>query len=581
MTHRFKPDPGLHILVVDDSAEIRLLVSHFLTRMGHIASVASNGIEALRRIETNRPDLIFLDVMMPGMDGFETAERVKAMHIDGWLPLIFLTANTEDAAIARGVEVGGDDYLIKPISFIMLKAKLDAFSRMLTMQRQIAQKNAELEVYYDRTEDEQRIASALMNRMVRVDMLRDPLLKYWIAPAHHISGDLVAAARTPRGALHVLLADGTGHGLAASINVMPVAEPFYDMTAQGYGIGAIITELNARVKKWLPTERFVAATLLAFDPHEHLIEVWVGGNPCPVFAGFDGRVLHQFSMRHLPLGIAGREQFDAHTEVFPLDCEGELVLFSDGALEVANAAGEQLNRSAIVSALRTAPRARALEQLQSLVLSHLDGSSPHDDISIATINCKFASRTAERFELPQGAAGVEAGWRAQLRFTAQELREIDAVPLLLELVRQLNLRQTYGALFVVVAELFNNALDHGVLRLDSRLKSEPDGMERYLALRQQRLAALRSAYIDISLEIVDDDGAPAMAVSIVDCGAGFNHARVVEERHDERAPYGRGIGLVRRLCSQLTYRGCGNDVTAIYRLAPAMPGVEDAEASHA
>jgi len=562
-------EPGLHILMVDDSAEITMLLSHFLTRMGHTATIARNGRDALHLLEQRRPDLVLLDVMMPQMDGFETAERIRAMQISGWLPLIFLTADADDASIARGVEVGGDDYLIKPIGFIVLKAKLDAFSRMLAMQRQIAQKNEELEFYYQRAEDEQRISSALMNRMVRVDMLQDPLLKYWIAPAHHISGDLVAAARTPGGILHVLLADGTGHGLAASINVLPVAEPFYDMTAQGYGIAAIIAELNARVKKWLPTERFVAATLVAFNPHERLIEVWAGGNPCPVLLDTQGLLRHQFSRTHLPLGIADWDDFDARTEVLQLDEEWQLALFSDGAVEVANADGVALGREAVLAALSAGAASKGLEHLRQVVQQHLGAVSPQDDISVATIDCKFQDHIGDCAKLaPPAEADVDAGWRAQLHFGAHELRQVNAVPLLLNLVQHLNPRQEHGALFVVITELFNNALDHGVLKLDSRLKSEVDGMERYFALRQSRLAALRSGHIDISLEIVAYQQVPTVAIAVHDSGAGFDYAHFLEAGpRTDLAPHGRGIELVKCLCPQIVYRGCGNEVMAYYRLA--------------
>jgi DNA-binding response OmpR family regulator len=89
-----------------------------------------------------------MDVVMPQMDGYQAAARLKAINVNRWVPLVFLTAKTEDESVARGIDAGGDGYLIKPISFITLKAKLDAFARMLQMQRQLEQKSAELEVYY-------------------------------------------------------------------------------------------------------------------------------------------------------------------------------------------------------------------------------------------------------------------------------------------------------------------------------------------------------------------------------------------------------------------------------------------------
>jgi len=561
---------GLDILVVDDSPEITLLVSSFLRKMGHRPSVADNGRDAIRMLENTRPDLILLDVMMPEMDGFQTAEHIKTMGIDGWIPLIFLTANTEDNGIVRGIQVGGDDYLIKPISFVMLKAKLDAFSRMLDMQRQIEQKNVELEFYYHAAENEQRIANDLMNRMVRVDMLQDHLLSYWIRPAHNISGDLVAAARTPHGALHVLLADGTGHGLAASINVLPLAEPFYQMTAQGYGITAIITELNVRAKKWLPVDRFVAATLVAYNPFQKLIEVWVGGNPSPFLVDRRGHPIHHFSKIHFPLGIVSKAEFDSQTELLQFNGDGQLVLFSDGAVEAINIEGTQFDRAALLRTLHAVPPADRMAHLQKTLTDHLHGTSSQDDISIAIIDCisELPPQNAGKTKITSIAHPItNAGWRVQLTLTAQELKYVDVVPMLLELVQRFHSEQHHGALFLIISELFNNALDHGVLELDSSLKQKPDGIEQYLELRQSRLAALRNASIHLSLEIVSDDNFPALNIEIKDSGNGFNYAYFLNvDPSGSIVPHGRGIPLVRRMCATLAYRGCGNEVSALYRL---------------
>ena len=99
----------MKILLVDDSEVSILIVSAFLGKMGHQVAAATSGAEALRMIPLARPDIVLLDVVMPEMDGFETAARIRALILDRWLPLVFLTGNTEDAAIARGIEVGGDD----------------------------------------------------------------------------------------------------------------------------------------------------------------------------------------------------------------------------------------------------------------------------------------------------------------------------------------------------------------------------------------------------------------------------------------------------------------------------------------
>ena len=131
------------------------------------------------------------------------------------------------------------------------------------------------------------------------------------APAERFSGDLIAAARDPHDILHLILADGTGHGLAAAINVMPIVEPFYAMTRKGFDLGTIAQELNQKTCAWLPVERFIAATLVAVDFSKATIEVWSGGNPPCVVVDEDGRVVHSFAPRHPALGVICVQRFDA------------------------------------------------------------------------------------------------------------------------------------------------------------------------------------------------------------------------------------------------------------------------------
>lgn len=115
------------ILIADDEARIRRLVSDFLKRDGHTILEAADGKAALELIETRRPtlDLAILDVMMPGMDGFEVLREIREQESgEKHLPVMLLTARAEDADQVRGLEGGADDYVTKPFSPIVLAARV-------------------------------------------------------------------------------------------------------------------------------------------------------------------------------------------------------------------------------------------------------------------------------------------------------------------------------------------------------------------------------------------------------------------------------------------------------------------------
>ena len=115
------------ILIADDEARIRRLVSDFLKRDGHSILEAADGREAVQILENRRPglDLAILDVMMPGMDGFEVLRELRSQERgDKHLPVMMLTARAEDADQVRGLEEGADDYVTKPFSPIVLAARV-------------------------------------------------------------------------------------------------------------------------------------------------------------------------------------------------------------------------------------------------------------------------------------------------------------------------------------------------------------------------------------------------------------------------------------------------------------------------
>jgi DNA-binding response OmpR family regulator len=107
---------GKKILAVDDDERIVRLVQINLTRAGYSVTTAPDGAEALRMIAADRPDLIVLDVMMPGMSGFEVIRTLRADPATENIPVILLTARTGDTDIADGWYVGADCYLPKPFS---------------------------------------------------------------------------------------------------------------------------------------------------------------------------------------------------------------------------------------------------------------------------------------------------------------------------------------------------------------------------------------------------------------------------------------------------------------------------------
>lgn len=125
-------------LVIEDTATSQAVICHLLQRLGMQPVQARDGLAGIVSFEKERPDLILLDIILPGIDGFEVARRIRAMEKPGeWTPIIFLTALTKDEDLERGIEAGGDDYLLKPVSEVVLGAKVRAMQRIIQMRHSL------------------------------------------------------------------------------------------------------------------------------------------------------------------------------------------------------------------------------------------------------------------------------------------------------------------------------------------------------------------------------------------------------------------------------------------------------------
>jgi diguanylate cyclase (GGDEF)-like protein len=134
----------MKILLVDDTPAELKIISAYLKKMGHELISCTNGEEAVECYRNHTVDLVLLDIVMPVMDGYEAARRIRG-YKDGWVPIIFLSGRDSPKDIAAGIEAGGDDYLVKPIDEVILGAKMRAMERIADMRERLIEVSIELE----------------------------------------------------------------------------------------------------------------------------------------------------------------------------------------------------------------------------------------------------------------------------------------------------------------------------------------------------------------------------------------------------------------------------------------------------
>ena len=293
----------------------------------------------------------------------------------------------EILALRSGVAAGQDGVAENPLHDALIDTVSDLYDSIGARTFEILELNRQLQVYHDKQEEENALAQDIILRLMKRGGLSGPQLHYWFAPTATFSGDIIAAAPCPESKLYTLMADATGHGLAAAITVLPVLSVFHAMAERGRQVAEILAEINRNLRTTLPPGRFVAATLLCVDGTNNTAEVWIGGMPDLQLLDKDGRLLKTLKSSQLPLGIVDFDTGMSATTKITWETGSQFVMYSDGLIEAANQAGEPFGVERLGNALLGARADQRVAAVQDALASHTGSAVPHDDISLMLVDC--------------------------------------------------------------------------------------------------------------------------------------------------------------------------------------------------
>lgn len=551
----------LSILIAEDGAADRMLLAAIVGRQGHRVTTAANGAEAVRRFEHERPQLVLMDALMPVMDGFEAARQIKRLAGNELVPIIFLTSLTENEALVRCLEAGGDDFIAKPYNPIILEAKIQAMHRLRRLQATVLEQRDLIARRNQQLLDEQRAAKAIFDKVAHAGCLNAPNIRYRQSPRALFNGDLLLAAHAPAGRMFVLLGDFTGHGLPAAIGAMPLAETFYGMTAKGYSSNEILREINAKLKLILPVEMFCCATLLDIHFKQGMLRVWNGGLPDGyLLRASDGERLPLRS-RHLPLGVLEASTFDDAFETLPLATGDRLLLMSDGILESCNDDDELFGEQRLLAVMDANRESSDLfdeiqEALRAFHGQILDDASLVE-VSVIDEAQLMAFEPVDAY--PSSARQLRPrDWSTSFELRPSSLRTANPLPMTMQLLLQISpLRHRAGTIYTVLSELYANALEHGVLALDTSMKCDAEGFARYYQQRQQRLEALTEGFVSIELTVRSEGAQGYLRIGVRDSGPGFDVQGALDRQYGAGYLGGRGLRMVSQLSERFYWQPDG------------------------
>lgn len=383
------------ILVVDDNEDNREILVARLAQLGYTnVSVAKGGQEALDRIARSSLDLVLLDVMMPVIGGIQVLEALRERKKLHQLPVLMVSAAAEQESVVRAIELGAEDYLLKPVNATMLRARVSATLEKKRLRDEARERMIELS-------HELAAARELQRGMVPFDHERadSPVtLHFLLEPARELGGDLCDFLFTDSDTLWVGLGDVSGKGVAAALFMARTWSVLRSIAGRAPRAsieeshpGRVLMATNRELCKANEKSMFCSVFLARLQLSTGLLEYASAGHLPPYLLRANGSVDAVAVPPALPVGAMQETVYEARTiTLVPGD---GLFAYSDGVTEATNGTREQYGDTRLARDLRSLVHARGrdvLDGIQARVREHCAGAPQFDDLTALIL--RYVSR---------------------------------------------------------------------------------------------------------------------------------------------------------------------------------------------
>jgi sigma-B regulation protein RsbU (phosphoserine phosphatase) len=324
------------ILIVEDDRVLLSGLRHHLEGAGYDVLAEGDGTKGLQEAKRKEPDLVILDVMLPGIDGFEICSQLKQGGFQS--PIFLLTQLSDEHSRLDGLGFGADDYIPKPFSakelVLRVRNALSQTDRVLGKAKSLddeLRKAREIQV---------RSLPGRAPKMTGLDVFGVSV------PATHVGGDYFDYVKLEKRRLGVLIADVAGKGMAAALLVHKMQGIVQSTKSRETTSASILNKLQENLAATLPLELFVTAASMVFDLRLRQVQISNAGH-VPVLLKRGGSI-RTIKPNGIWVGPGSAGIFEKHLEMVNLDLKKNDVyfMFTDGALEAADGKGREfgLNR---------------------------------------------------------------------------------------------------------------------------------------------------------------------------------------------------------------------------------------------
>ncbi len=318
------------ILLVDDNpTNLQMLFQLLEKGVGCKLLVAKNGETALTIAQKTKPDLILLDIMMPGIDGFEVCRRLKADPATSPIPVIFLSALDETADKVKGLQLGAVDYVSKPFQAEEVIARVNTHLTIHRLGREVQEQR-------DQLEHELKVVSELQRKLLpeRLPAIAGLKLAEHYETSRYAGGDYYDVVELPDGRCGLLVADSEGHSAPAAVMMAMTCALFRSCPDLHDEPDKVLDFINTNLCK-VNKESFVTAIYAVYDSKRRALRVARAGHPLPVlFRPAEGKA------REVPCDGVFMMGYEPYEQVpvtdIRLEAGDRVLLYTDGVSERFN-----------------------------------------------------------------------------------------------------------------------------------------------------------------------------------------------------------------------------------------------------
>jgi len=336
------------ILIVNDHFVNRIVLEKAFKEENYLTFSAESGEEAIEFLDKETPDLIFLDIMMPGINGYEACERIKKNPKTYEIPVIFLTALDDKESRLKGLELGAVDFITKPFDIFEVKLRAKQHLKIREMYLQLKKHN--IRVQKELQSAQQLQLSLLPQNNIN---LRDDLEFFFeYLPCESLGGDFLDFLKLDDNHYCFYMADVSGHGVASSLVTVFVKQFFHRYQSLGINTmspGKMISELNKAFNNVKFGEKYLTIYVAIINIYTYdIIWSFAGPNTVPLLISDNG--IERLDSKALPVGWF--ENMSWNDYKLTLEPGHMLLLYSDAATEIRNMENDMLEVNGLIEILK-------------------------------------------------------------------------------------------------------------------------------------------------------------------------------------------------------------------------------------